>query len=213
MGAWVGGTAAVTPAPLPVPVPLLTASSMPAPLPLPCCLPLPACPQAVPLASKKASHVGKSSESPAALLQLPHFDGEVLRKLARKKVKALPGGWWVGRCGLGGIGVWGRGGGAGRMAGQPVLLQCRWFRASDAACCTGGFTRQAALGQQMPATWADPCGCPCLPAYLPAELQQLAAEERQSVLAGCGLSSSEVDEVETMLSGGWVGRCSKFVPC
>lgn len=47
--------------------------------------------QAVPIAAKKAAHVGKSCESLAALLQLPHFDGEVLRKLARKKVKALPG--------------------------------------------------------------------------------------------------------------------------
>jgi len=46
----------------------------------------------VPLAAKKAAHVGKSAESPAALLQLPHFDADVLRKLARKKVKALPGG-------------------------------------------------------------------------------------------------------------------------
>lgn len=45
--------------------------------------------QAVPLASKKAAHVGKSGESAAALLQLPHFDGELLRRLARKKVKTL----------------------------------------------------------------------------------------------------------------------------
>lgn len=47
--------------------------------------------QAVPLESKKAAHVGKSAESPAALLQLPHFDKETLRRLTRKKVKALPG--------------------------------------------------------------------------------------------------------------------------
>jgi hypothetical protein len=46
--------------------------------------------QAVPPSSKK--NVSKSNESAAALLQLPHFDNEVLRKLARKKVKMLPGG-------------------------------------------------------------------------------------------------------------------------
>lgn len=34
---------------------------------------------------------GKSGESPAALLQLPHFDNDVLKKLARKKVKTLTG--------------------------------------------------------------------------------------------------------------------------
>lgn len=53
--------------------------------------PLPFMPQAVPLGAKKAASVGKSSETPAALLQLPHFDGEVLRQLARKKVKTMPG--------------------------------------------------------------------------------------------------------------------------
>lgn len=47
--------------------------------------------QAVPLGAKKAASVGKSSETPAALLQLPHFDGEVLRQLARKKVKTMAG--------------------------------------------------------------------------------------------------------------------------
>lgn len=78
--------------------------------------------QAVPLSSKKAAHVGKSNESAAALLQLPHFNNEVLRKLARKKVKMLP------------------------------------------------------------------------------ELQQMSTTERQSLLAGCGLTADEVADVETMLS-------------
>ena len=54
--------------------------------------PCPPClPQAVPLAAKKAAHVGKSGESAAALLQLPHFDDGVLRKLQKRKIKALPG--------------------------------------------------------------------------------------------------------------------------
>ncbi|PSC67052.1 dnaJ ERDJ2A [Micractinium conductrix] len=78
--------------------------------------------QAVPLESKKAAHVGKSAESPAALLQLPHFDKETLRRLTRKKVKALP------------------------------------------------------------------------------ELQQMGGDERAKVLKECGLSASEVEDVETMLS-------------
>lgn len=78
--------------------------------------------QAVPLAAKKAVSVGKSMETPAALLQLPHFDSEVLRQLTRKKIKVLP------------------------------------------------------------------------------ELQQMESEERQQLLKGCGLSSSEVEDVETMLS-------------
>lgn len=47
--------------------------------------------QAVPLAAKKTAHVGRTAESQAALLQLPHVDGEVLRKLARKKIRSLPG--------------------------------------------------------------------------------------------------------------------------
>jgi translocation protein SEC63 len=47
--------------------------------------------QAVPLAAKKAAHVGKSAESAAALLQLPHFDDGVLRKLQKRRVKTLPG--------------------------------------------------------------------------------------------------------------------------
>lgn len=78
--------------------------------------------QAVPLSSKKAAHVGKSNESAAALLQLPHFDNEVLRKLARKKVKLLP------------------------------------------------------------------------------ELQQMSTTERQLLLAGCSLTTDQVEDVETMLS-------------
>lgn len=40
----------------------------------------------------------------------------------------------------------------------------------------------------------------------PAELQQLDQEERRKVLMSCGLSSGEVEEVETMLSGGWGRR-------
>jgi hypothetical protein len=47
----------------------------------------------VPLGAKKSAHVGKSGESAAALLQLPHLDAEALKRLARKKVKTLPGKW------------------------------------------------------------------------------------------------------------------------
>lgn len=43
---------------------------------------------------------GKSGESPSALLQLPHFDGDVLKKLARKKVKTLAGELAEGRQGV-----------------------------------------------------------------------------------------------------------------
>ena len=50
--------------------------------------------QAVPLSSKKQQSLAKSGESPAALLQLPHFGHEQLKKLTRKKVKALAGKQW-----------------------------------------------------------------------------------------------------------------------
>lgn len=46
--------------------------------------------QAVPLAAKKAAHIGKSADSTAALLQLPHFDDGLLRKLQKRRVKTLP---------------------------------------------------------------------------------------------------------------------------
>ena len=45
----------------------------------------------MPLASKKAVSVGRSCDSAGALLQLPHFDGDVMRNLIRKKIKTLPG--------------------------------------------------------------------------------------------------------------------------
>lgn len=45
--------------------------------------------QAVPLWAKKTSPPGKSSDGVGVLLQLPHFSADVLRKLARKKIKVL----------------------------------------------------------------------------------------------------------------------------
>lgn len=47
----------------------------------------------MPLAAKKAAHIGKSADSTAALLQLPHFDDGLLRKLQKRRVKTLPGEW------------------------------------------------------------------------------------------------------------------------
>ncbi len=49
----------------------------------------------------------------------------------------------------------------------------------------------------------------------PAELQQLDLEERRRLLKSCGLSSGEVEEVETMLSGGWVwgARVGAWLRC
>lgn len=128
--------------------------------------------QAVPLAAKRTASVGKSAESPAALLQLPHFDGEVLRQLARRKVKTLPG------AALQGVGA--------RHDGGVLEMQC--------ACCSPA------------APPADPHSLPAPPdathhCALPAELQQLSAEERGSALKAAGLTSEEVEEVETMLSG------------
>ena len=82
--------------------------------------------QAVPLASKKAAHVGKSAECAGALLQLPHFDGEVMRQLARKKIKALPGAG----AGTRRRGVAAEEGGGGRPG--------RWRHlAGQGACCRG----------------------------------------------------------------------------
>lgn len=58
-----------------------------------------------------------------------------------------------------------------------------------------------------------PCGA------LPAELQQMGGDERAKVLKECGLSASEVEDVETMLSGarraekgiakGYMGCCER----
>lgn len=45
--------------------------------------------QAVPADEKKKHAFGKSAESVTSLLQLPHFDAELVKKLARKKIKTL----------------------------------------------------------------------------------------------------------------------------
>ena len=182
------------------------------------------------------------------MLQLPHFDGELLRRLARKKVKTLLGAppplrtlSCVCLCFCSCLPrpqlplvVSGLIAGAGPHL--PGTRPCReskrgaWAAPSRAACpgVPGGACRNLRLGlevcrpragprpmtgagtqQQQPlpyththtGTHTTPPPVPPPPAC-PAELQQLSAEERQALLVGCGLAAGEVEEVETMLSGG-----------
>lgn len=136
-------------------------------------------PQAVPLAAKKAAHVGKSSESAAALLQLPHFDDGVLRKLQKRRVKTLPG------------------------EGGPGRAKCT-------GCCMG---RAPDLKHHWLRLWRPlhpPAAAARSSTFAATELQLLSAEERAEALQAAGFTAAQVEDVETMLSGGCGGFGTSF---
>lgn len=136
--------------------------------------------QAVPLAAKKAAHVGKSSESAAALLQLPHFDDGVLRKLQKRRVKTLPG------------------------EGCPGCAKCT-------GCCVAREPNLKPLLSAFPVRpLHPPAAAARSSAFAATELQLLSAEERAEALQAAGLTAAQVEDVETMLSGGCGGFGNSF---